>query len=428
MEEVVTHLSVAELEARFRAASDARSTRHLQAIWLLAKGHRTAEVAATTAFGVRWVEKLRARYNAEGPEALGDLRRHNGRGRTVLTPALLDGLRLRLAEPPPDGGLWTSRKVAAWMAGELGLAAGGAQRGWGAPRAGGGGWAGRSGRRGRTPRPGRRRRSGRRSKKARRRCRRGGGEASGQGRRGLRHGRAPRRAEADPPPRLGAEGRAAARPRPPPLRVALRDRLRPAGLGRGLLVLGERGLETVLRGAPRPLRPRGRRRSRPDHRPRPRRCGLAHGAGAGRPRGRPARPPPALLARVAAGRMPLAGARRAARRQAFRDHPGPRPRRRRALRHVRGRPRPLQGKGRLPLVAEARQLGLIIRKAYEPAAPSRPPVSRAGAPDAEPAGTARATVRPSRRGSGTRTRCRGGAERGRSGWRSGPRRTCGSRT
>jgi hypothetical protein len=64
MEEVVAHLSVAELEARFRAASDARSTRHLQAIWLLAKGHRTAEVAATTAFGVRWVEKLRARYNA----------------------------------------------------------------------------------------------------------------------------------------------------------------------------------------------------------------------------------------------------------------------------------------------------------------------------------------------------------------------------
>src|SRR3954470_5918761 len=117
MEEVVTHLSVAELEARFRAASDARSTRHLQAIWLLAKGHRTAEVAATTAFGVRWVEKLRARYNAEGPEALGDLRRRNGRGRTVLTPALLDGLRLRLAEPPLDGGLWTSRKVAAWMAG-----------------------------------------------------------------------------------------------------------------------------------------------------------------------------------------------------------------------------------------------------------------------------------------------------------------------
>jgi transposase len=135
MAEVGAHLSVAELGERFRAASDARAARHLQAIWLLAKGHEVAQVAATTAFGVRWVEKLLARYNAQGPDALGDLRRHNGRGRTVLRPELLDKLRRRLAEPPPDQGAWTSRKVAAWMAGELGLAAVAVQRGWEALRA-----------------------------------------------------------------------------------------------------------------------------------------------------------------------------------------------------------------------------------------------------------------------------------------------------
>src|SRR3954470_21595358 len=140
------HLSVAELGERFRAAADARSARHVQAIWLLAKGHAVAEVAATTAFGVRWVEKLRARYNAGGPDALGDLRRRNGTKPTILTPELLDGLRARLAEPPPDGGLWSSRKAATWMAGELGLAAGwrggelglaavAVQRGWEALRA-----------------------------------------------------------------------------------------------------------------------------------------------------------------------------------------------------------------------------------------------------------------------------------------------------
>ena len=64
MAEVAGHLSVAELGERFRAAADARSARHVQAIWLLAKGHAAAEVASTTAFGVRWVEKLLARYNA----------------------------------------------------------------------------------------------------------------------------------------------------------------------------------------------------------------------------------------------------------------------------------------------------------------------------------------------------------------------------
>ena len=135
MAEVAGHLSVAELGERFRAAADARSARHVQAIWLLARGHEVAEVASTTAFGVRWIEKLLARYNAEGPDTPGDLRRRNGAKRTILKPELLDGLRVRLAEPPTDGGLWTSRKVAAWMAGELGLASVAAQRGWEALRA-----------------------------------------------------------------------------------------------------------------------------------------------------------------------------------------------------------------------------------------------------------------------------------------------------
>jgi transposase len=118
---VAGHLSVAELGERFRVAADTRSARHVRAIWLLARGHEVAEVASTTAFGVRWVEKLPARYNAGGPDALGDLRRRNGARPTILKPELLDKLRARLAEPPPDGGLWSSRKAATWMAGELGL-------------------------------------------------------------------------------------------------------------------------------------------------------------------------------------------------------------------------------------------------------------------------------------------------------------------
>src|SRR3954468_23520956 len=61
--------------------------------------------------------------DAHGPEALGDLRRRNGSAPSVLRPELLARLPERLATPPSDGGLWTGPKVAAWMAGELGLAA-----------------------------------------------------------------------------------------------------------------------------------------------------------------------------------------------------------------------------------------------------------------------------------------------------------------
>jgi transposase len=130
MARVAEHLSVDDLEARYVASRDARAGRHLQTIWLLAKGHTIAQVSEITAFGVRWIEQLLARYNADGPGALGDLRRGNGAAATVLTPPLLAKLRERLADPPPDGGIWSSRKVAAWMAAELGLEQVAAQRGW----------------------------------------------------------------------------------------------------------------------------------------------------------------------------------------------------------------------------------------------------------------------------------------------------------
>jgi len=135
MARVAEHLSVADLEARYVGSRDARSGRHLQTIWLLAKGHTIAQVSEMTAFGVRWIEQLLARYNAEGPAALGDLRRGNGATATVLTPPLLAKLRERLPDPPPDGGIWSSRKVAEWMAEELGLEQVAPQRGWEALKA-----------------------------------------------------------------------------------------------------------------------------------------------------------------------------------------------------------------------------------------------------------------------------------------------------
>jgi len=132
---VAGHLSVAALEERYEACEDAISSRRFQTIWLLAKGHSTGEAAAMTSFGQRWIEQLLERYNALGPSALGDLRRGNGASAKVLKPELLVRLRVRMADPPPDGGVWTSGKVARWMAGELGLASLAPQRGWEALRA-----------------------------------------------------------------------------------------------------------------------------------------------------------------------------------------------------------------------------------------------------------------------------------------------------
>src|SRR5215208_3479122 len=121
MAHVADHLSVSALEQQYRSCTDVTAARHVQTIWLLAKGHHIAEVSATVSFARRWVERLLARYNAQGPQALGDLRYRNGASPSVLKPDRLDKLQDRL-RAPPDGGLWTSPKVARCLAGELGLA------------------------------------------------------------------------------------------------------------------------------------------------------------------------------------------------------------------------------------------------------------------------------------------------------------------
>src|SRR3954454_857212 len=90
MARVAGHLSVEDLEAGFRSARDPTAARHFQVIWLLARGHTIADVAAVTSFVPRWIEQLLARYNAKGPDALGDLRRRNGSAPSVLRPALLE--------------------------------------------------------------------------------------------------------------------------------------------------------------------------------------------------------------------------------------------------------------------------------------------------------------------------------------------------
>src|SRR4051794_6024118 len=46
MARVAGHLSVEDLEAGFRSARDPTAARHFQVIWLLARGHTIADVAA----------------------------------------------------------------------------------------------------------------------------------------------------------------------------------------------------------------------------------------------------------------------------------------------------------------------------------------------------------------------------------------------
>jgi len=135
MATVAGHLSPDELLAGYRQSQDAVLARHYQAIRFLAEGRSLAETAELTGMAQRWVEQLLQRYNAFGPASLGDRRRGNGRAPTLLTPEVIERLRNRLQTPPDDGGQWTAKKAAAFLAAEHGLETVAVQRGWEALKA-----------------------------------------------------------------------------------------------------------------------------------------------------------------------------------------------------------------------------------------------------------------------------------------------------
>ena len=130
---IVPHLVSEELEGRYRKARDPVERSHYQILWLISEGKTTGEVMEVTGYSRGWIQQLARRYNASGPEALGD-RRHQNPGakeRALLSAEQQEELREALLKPPPDGGMWNSRKVGEWIERRTGKAVSQKkQRGW----------------------------------------------------------------------------------------------------------------------------------------------------------------------------------------------------------------------------------------------------------------------------------------------------------
>lgn len=99
------------MAARYRAARDPVERSRLQMVWLLVSGRSLSEVAAVTGYSTRWVREVVRRYNEDGPDRLADQRHGTCGAEPLLDVEGRAALRTALAEPPPEGGLWTSAKV-----------------------------------------------------------------------------------------------------------------------------------------------------------------------------------------------------------------------------------------------------------------------------------------------------------------------------
>jgi transposase len=126
---IQAHLALDELESRYRRAKDPVARSHWQIIWLLAQGLASAQVADVTGYTINWVRTIARRYNQQGPAGLEDRRHHNPGAAGLLSLAQRRALSAALEQPPPDGGIWTGPKAAAWMAATLGRRVH-PQRGW----------------------------------------------------------------------------------------------------------------------------------------------------------------------------------------------------------------------------------------------------------------------------------------------------------
>jgi hypothetical protein len=65
--QIAPHLPVAELERRYRQASEGIERSHYQIIWLLAQGRKSEDVATLTSYSRLWI------YESDTPGKAGGL-------------------------------------------------------------------------------------------------------------------------------------------------------------------------------------------------------------------------------------------------------------------------------------------------------------------------------------------------------------------
>ena len=110
------HLSTQELYDRYRACRKPNEKARWRALYLISRGTLAAEAARRVGRTSGWVTQLTGRYNERGAGAVTD---RQGEAKPGPRPRVSGRLALELdaalRSAPPDGGLWTAPKVAAWV-------------------------------------------------------------------------------------------------------------------------------------------------------------------------------------------------------------------------------------------------------------------------------------------------------------------------
>jgi hypothetical protein len=97
------HLSLRELEQRYRQAKEAVERSHCQIIWLLASGRSSREASQITGYSLSWIYELVWGYNRIGSKSLGDKRHEHQGADTLLNDVQQAQLWQALQSPLTEG-------------------------------------------------------------------------------------------------------------------------------------------------------------------------------------------------------------------------------------------------------------------------------------------------------------------------------------
>jgi transposase len=124
------HLTIEELEGRYRSTTDPVERSRWYFLWLLARGLAAKLVASITGYSAYWIGRIARRYNYHGPDGVRDLR-HQSRPSMPLLSATQQGelVTALVVGSAPEGEHWSGRTVADWISQRLGRRVG-RQLGW----------------------------------------------------------------------------------------------------------------------------------------------------------------------------------------------------------------------------------------------------------------------------------------------------------
>lgn len=126
---IQTELTAEELQERYRRTTQAVERTHWHMVWLMKEGQTPTEIASLLGYTARWIRTVVRRWNQQGEAGIRDRRLNQPGAPCLLSAEQQQELDRALDQPPPDEGLWSGPKVAAWMGERLGRPVD-ARRGW----------------------------------------------------------------------------------------------------------------------------------------------------------------------------------------------------------------------------------------------------------------------------------------------------------